>query len=162
MRGVSTATDAARLTNTSGTATSCQHRRWRVLVTINGANGFIGIATDAAGNTAMTPTCTVAGSTRGLHQLGRGRHRRQRRQHVAAAVWPSRSPASVSTTGATVTVSTDGAPLPTVTTGVLGVVLTLTESATPYTLLAAATAGIQVGSGPSADRRSQRAARVIT
>lgn len=146
------ATRQLRITATSGTTTvDASGAGGEVTVTLeNGANDFVGLASDAAGNSAMTATCRVSLADLAVSFTGPAADGTVGGADgtVAAGSLTFMLTGTVSSLGATVDVRIDGGMAqPAVVVGTSwSLPLTLAERAAPYVVLATATAGPRVGS----------------
>ncbi len=142
-----------RLTNSGGTNNfDANGAGGEVVVTVlNGSNDFVGTATDAAGNTAMTAACRISLADISVNFTGSPADGGVGGSDgtVAAGNLTFTLTGTVSVLGATVTIAVDGgAAVPAVVTGTSwSLVMTLAGRVAPYAILASATAGPQVGSG---------------
>lgn len=140
------------LTNSGGTSTlDANGVGGEVEVTVlQGANDFVGRASDAVGNTASTPVCRVTLADISVNFTGSPADGTVGASDgtVVGNMLTFALTGTVSVAGATVTISVDGgAPTPAVVVGTSwSLVMTLADRAAPYAIVAAATAGPQVGS----------------
>lgn len=142
-----------QITNSAGTMVlNANGVGGEVVTTIeNGNNGLIGIARDAAGNTAMTPSCGITLADISVTFTGAAADGRVGASDgtVVANDLTFTLTGTVSEPTATVSVTVDGgAPTPAVVVGnSWSVVLTLAGRVAPYAIVATATAGPRSGVG---------------
>lgn len=140
-----------RLTNSTGTTTTpvTAPSGEQLLTIAAGANSFVGLATDAAGNQGSSAPCTIGLADIAVNFTGSAADGTVGGADgtVAAGALTFTITGTVSTTGASVDLTVDGGPAlaATVTGTTFSRSLTLADRATPYTIVATATAGPRVG-----------------
>ncbi|HUQ08362.1 MAG TPA: integrin alpha [Kofleriaceae bacterium] len=141
-----------QLTNSGGSSTvPANGVGGEVEVTIlQGANDFIGIASDTAGNTNMTPTCRVSLADISVNFTGSPADGTVGSSDgtVSGSDLTFNLTGTVSVVGAAVNITVDGgAPQAATVVGASwSLTLALADRAAPYVIVASATAGPQVGS----------------